>query len=449
VAAGILAIASPALAVVKREGAWPEADPKVSLDVARVPREEAIRKLADAAGWSVVVHAPQADLVDVHVKDQPAGKVLDLLLLDADYIATRDGTLVSIRRATADAPMPPMPPMPMAAPVPPAPPAPPAPGATASASATAAPSADRPKELGRDVDVSGDDLRIRKNEVVHNVTVIGGKLDVMGKVTGDVKAMGGNVHIHPGARVFGKVVSFGGDIHVDDDGRIDGDVSVVGGALRRGEKAILHGAVKGEVHQISSKGHRADDDNEDEDDDDDSDAAAGPLQRMIASKAAEVGATFARMALLFVFGTVLLALQPERLDALKTELVARPMRSFAMGVIGAIGAAGLFVLLCITVVGIPFAILGGLGAALALAASGCAVLETVGRALVRHRSQNPYVHLGLGCALFLGVSAIPYIGVAVGLVVGLLATGILVSTRGAGLLSKIARGSQPYRTAPI
>ena len=113
-AAGVLA-ATPALAVVKRDGTWPAADPKVSLDVSRVPREEAIRKLADAAGWSVVVHAPSADPVDVHVKDQPAGKVLDLLLLDGDYIATRDGTLVSIRHAKADVakPVPPTPPIPL------------------------------------------------------------------------------------------------------------------------------------------------------------------------------------------------------------------------------------------------------------------------------------------------------------------------------------------------
>ena len=124
------------------------------------------------------------------------------------------------------------------------------------------------------------------------------------------------------------------------------------------------------------------------------------------------------------------------------------MRSFAMGVLGAMGAVAAFFLLIITVVGIPFALLGVLAAGLALAASGCAVLETVGRALVRHRSQNPYVHLGLGCALFLGVSAIPYLGVLVGIVVALLATGILVSTRGAGLLAKMGRGSQPYRAVP-
>ena len=75
----------------------------MTIDVSRAPRDEAIRKLAEAAGWSVVVHAPQADLVDVHVKDQPASKVLDLLLLDASYVATRDGSLVSIRRTKAEA----------------------------------------------------------------------------------------------------------------------------------------------------------------------------------------------------------------------------------------------------------------------------------------------------------------------------------------------------------
>jgi hypothetical protein len=101
VLAGLLALSPEALAKVKRTGTWPEAEKKVTLDVSRVPRDEAIKKLAEAAGWSVVVHAPQADPVDIHVKDQPADKVLELLLLDADYIATRDGTLLSIQRAPA------------------------------------------------------------------------------------------------------------------------------------------------------------------------------------------------------------------------------------------------------------------------------------------------------------------------------------------------------------
>ncbi len=506
VAAGVLATA-PALAEVKREGTWPAADPKVSLDVTRAPREEAIRKLADAAGWSVVVHAPSTDPVDVHVKDQPASKVLDLLLLDADYVATRDGTLVSIRRAKVEAPsapkpgamipapgkpsdpedpsdvdppdppdppepadvpdppdppepgelpnvaMPPMPPIPPMPAMPPVPPVPPLPPMAGTASASAHPSAsasaavkDMPKERGRDVAITGDDLKVSKKQVVRNVSVVGGDIDVYGIVTGSIRAVGGDVHIHPGARIFGGVSSMGGDVRVEDLGRIDGAVNVAGGVLRRSEKAILGGDVKGEVRTFSSgKG-----DHDDDDDDDDEMMAAGKSgRRLVESKAAEVGSSFARMALLFVFGTVLLALQTERMDDLKAELVARPMRSFAMGVLGAIGSAAMFLVLCVTVIGIPFALLGALGLFLALAASVCAVLETIGRALVRHRSQNPYLHLGLGCGLFLGATALPWIGPIIGTIVVLLALGVLVSTRGAGLLHKTLRGAQPYRSATV
>src|SRR5258707_476290 len=76
----------------------PDADKPVSLDVAGVPRAQALRKLADAAGWSLVVHGPPGEAIDMHVRAQPAFKVLELLLDDGDYVAKRDGTLVSVER---------------------------------------------------------------------------------------------------------------------------------------------------------------------------------------------------------------------------------------------------------------------------------------------------------------------------------------------------------------
>lgn len=448
-AALALLVASPALAVVKREGEWPEKDKLVSLDVARAPREEAIRKLAEAAGWSVVVHAPQADPVDIHVKDQPASKVLDLLLLDADYVATRDGSLVSIRRAAAatsapsapsapgtsvpsasapavpDAPTPPEAPSALAAPAPPEPPAPPAP----------------PGKRGRDRDVTGNSLKIAKNEVVDDVSVVGGSLDVYGTVTGDIDVAGGAVHIHPGARVHGDVSALGGSITIDDGARVDGEIEAVGGAVHRGEKAIIGGAVHGSGQKHSDTGRV---------DDDGPEAEEGPPGHLVREAtrgtAAKVGGAFARMALLFVLGTVLLALVPERMDLLKEELVARPMRSFAMGVLGLIVGAVAFVALCVTVIGVPFALIGAVAAMLAVLGGMCAVLETLGRALTRHRTQNPYVHLLLGCGLFLAVSAIPVLGPIVAAVVVLLATGLVVSTRVAGLVQRRPAGT-PYRTA--
>ena len=94
---GAVAVALPAGATVKHEGTWPDADKPVTLDVTAMPRTEALRKLADAAGWSLVVHAPPGDPVEVHVKNTSASKVLDVLLDDGDYVVSRDGNLVSVK----------------------------------------------------------------------------------------------------------------------------------------------------------------------------------------------------------------------------------------------------------------------------------------------------------------------------------------------------------------
>ncbi len=455
-------------AEVKRLGHWPDSDTRISLDLERVPREQAIYKLAQAAGWSIVIHAPSADPVDIHVKDQPASKVLDLLLLDADYEATRDGTLVSVRRAakavSAELPpsaepkadMPPSAPEPASSRSnsqgvePPAMPAAPVPPAKPNALEVPAPPElpsipVSPGSQGRDRDVMGESLRINKGEVVDDVSVMGGSLDVYGTVTGDINVTGGTVRIHQGAHVHGDVSAIGGDIRVENGGRIDGEIEVMGGSVRRGEKAIIGGTVHGTGASHSDTGTQADK----EDDSKDPGASVQQVAKQIGRRdiAGEVGSAFARMALLFVLGTMLLALAPERMEGLKTELVARPMRSFAMGILGVLGGMAAFLLLCITVIGIPFALLGMLAVFLMVVGSMCAVLETVGRALTRHKTQNPYVHLAVGCGLLLGVSAIPVLGGLVVSVVVLLAAGVLVSTRGAGYLAKGASNGSPYRTA--
>ena len=92
---------SVALGAVKKEGAWPDADKPITVDASGLSRSEAVRRVAEAAGWNVVVHAPAGDPIDIHVKNQPAGKVLDLVLNDAAYVARRDGTLIDIQREDA------------------------------------------------------------------------------------------------------------------------------------------------------------------------------------------------------------------------------------------------------------------------------------------------------------------------------------------------------------
>ena len=134
-------------------------------------------------------------------------------------------------------------------------------------------------------------------------------------------------------------------------------------------------------------------------------------------------------------------------EQLQAEVAARPMKTFALGVVGAVVASVLLVALCVTIVGIPFAIVGALLGALAVAVGLCAVLTTAGAALVGHRSQSAYVHLAVGCIVLLLVGAIPYVGGMVTAALQLTGIGSLVATRGAGLFPKRGSNGHPYRMA--
>ncbi len=421
VVVALLAVPAAALAKVRLEGTWPDSDKKVALDVEGVPRAQALKRLADAAGWSLVVTDAPTDKVDIHVKDQPARKVLDILLSEGSYVAKRDGDLVSIDHdkqpappaASAPEPAPPAavaPPAPVAAPEPPAAPAPASP-----------PSPPSHARRGEDRTITGGNLQIEKDEVVHDVTVFGGNVEVLGTVTGDLSVFGGNVRIANGGHVEGDASVMGGQLNVEDGARVDGDVSVIGGLLQRGDKAQIGGDVSTMDHdkQEDSDEHHA--------------SASKAHVSAVHSLAHEIGGSVTAAALLFVFGAVLLALASKRLEDLRVEVAARPMRSFALGVVGSIAAITLIVALCITIIGIPVAIVGVLVGVLAVYAGIAAVLTTVGEALLRHKTQNPYVHLALGCALLVVVGAVPYVGTLAKVVVAFCGIGVLVATRGAGL----------------
>jgi hypothetical protein len=453
----VLVAAGSADARVKREGQWPDADKTVTLDLDGVPRRDALRKLADAAGWSLVVHAPAGDPVDVHVKGQPASKVMEILLDDGDYTAKRDGTLVSIERtgssegegappppgAASSAgrpappalvvgvvpPPPPVPPVPPLASVPGVRPAPPSPPAAPAASPTVPdmkirigmPSSEieEPHKRGSDRTVMGGDVTVAKGEVVRDLTVFGGDVDIAGEATGDVTVFGGEVKLREGGHVKGDATVFGGTLALANGARVDGDVSCVGGELERDPGAVVGGEVT-----VKGGAERATEGKKEE--------HRGFLRRT--GESLLDGVRFA--AVLFVIGTMLLALAGRRMDQLRVEAAARPMRSIALGMLGTFLGILLIIALCITVIGSPIAavvaIVGGFGVLAAM----CAVLSVVGEGLVRHRTENPYVHLAVGCGLFVLLSAIPWVGHVVVAVVVVAGVGVLVATRGAGYFVK-------------
>ncbi|MCA9596490.1 MAG: hypothetical protein KC776_24410 [Myxococcales bacterium] len=401
VIAGLLALAcawpASALAEVERTGDWKGDVPKVSLSFDGVPRSDALKKLADEAGWSIVVEGASKEPVEVHVKDQPADKVLELLLSDRRYVVHRDGTLLSIKPAP-DEP---------AAPV-------------ASAAKPAEEAGGVLKKQGEDRTVTGGNIRVEKNEVVRDLTVMGGNADVLGTVTGDLSVMGGSAVVRNGARVKGDATVLGGALEVEDGARVDGDVGVLGGRLRRGKSAKIGG-------DVSSR-----------------EDGGFSLTRTLR----DVGSAITRTALLFVFGAVLLALATRRMESMQKEIAARPMRTFALGVVGVIVFGVLVVVLCVTIIGIPLAVIAALLGAFGTYAGIAAVLATAGGALAHHKTPNAYVHLAIGCFGYLVLSSLPWIGGLVTAVVVLIGIGALVATRAAGFVpSRRRRDDGPYRTA--
>ena len=427
-ALALFSAARDAAAEVVRAGSWPAKDEKVTLSVEKLARADAVKRLADKAGWSVVIEALPDSPVDVEVKDQPATKVLELLLSDGRYLAKRDGNLVHISKLPDDSVTPKSDAAPAATAEAPAPPAPP-PSAAASAPAEPPAAKAAPEEKksddgdeaksGEDRVVTGGSTRVEASEVVHDLVVMGGSAEILGTVTGDVTVMGGSAKALPGARVKGDVTVFGGSFDVAEGAKVDGKVDVIGGKVKRHDGNVSV--------NLSGRDH----------------GRRGGLMGFLS----DVGGAITRTALLFVFGTVLLALGTQRMEAMQGEVAARPMRTFALGVVGTLVGGVALIALCVTVVGIPIALLGALLAVLGTYAGICAALTTVGAAIFHHKSKSPYVHLAIGCVLFLIATSLPWIGGFVTAGVVLFGFGALVATRGAGFFPRKTKNDGPYRTA--
>ncbi len=396
---GLALASSAAYAQVRHEGDWSESK-KVTIDATHVTRTDAITRIAKEAGWSVVLRdVDEGKPIDLHVQDQPADKVLDVVLGDGDFVAKRDGSLVTISSAPhATAPVASSPPVIVAAPV--------------------------ASTRGEDRIIRGGDLVVGADETVHDVTVFGGSAEILGTVTGNVTVLGGSAHLKKGAHVVGNANAVGGSIDVDDGAQVDGDVGAVGGSVDRhkGSKVGGHVHKSDEIHIGStSSDHRS-------------------LLR-------EVSDATTRAAMLFVFGAVLFALAGNKMNALRVEAASRPMRAFALGIVGGLLFLLSVALIAVTVIGIPVAIVLLLGGVFAAYAGICAVLATVGKALIGHKSDNPHVHLLVGCVLFLVSGAIPFVNGLVTLGVVLTGIGVIVATRGAGAIgSNRSPNSGPYRT---
>lgn len=267
----------------------------------------------------------------------------------------------------------------------------------------------------------GGDARVERGETVMHLTVVGGTVDVEGTVLGDLTVVGGSVTVKPSAVVQGEIRAIGGLVQVEDGAQLRTGPKALGGVILNGTKPSGKEATK----EIPKDGVK--------------------LQKV----AKQAGSSMSSAAMLFVFGSVLWSLLTARMERLQSEVASRPMRTFAVGVVGALASVVLVVALCVTIIGIPVALVGIIAALLAAYAGLCAVLQTVGKALVAHRTSNPYIHLALGCLLLFIAGNLPWIGRHVLLVAGLTGFGSAVAARLGGLPRPLFGGHEergPYRT---
>ena len=90
----------------------------------------------------------------------------------------------------------------------------------------------------------GSTVRVGRGEVAYDIVSIGGDVKVDGQVRGDAISIGGTAKID--GRVTGEVVAIGGDVELGPEAEVLGDIVTVGGRVRREDGS----SVLGEVSEV-------------------------------------------------------------------------------------------------------------------------------------------------------------------------------------------------------
>ncbi len=258
----------------------------------------------------------------------------------------------------------------------------------------------------------GSDAVVEAGETVSEATVIGGTLTVRGHVEGDAVAVGGAVHLEPGALVDGDVVAVGGWVTTAKDAQIGGDAVSVGGLVQTESEA----SIAGDRIQVGGR-------------------IGGVMLGLIGlASGAPFGFGIAmelmRAALFLGTAVLLVTYWPARVTAVRVYLVQRPGLSVLAGVALAVGVLPICFVLMLTLVGIPLVPVVLAGVTLLYIVGTTALAAWIGDKLPFLRTRKtPLIAVLLGVAMLAFVKAVPYFGTLVALFASIAATGAAVVTR--------------------
>lgn len=257
-----------------------------------------------------------------------------------------------------------------------------APGAPSGCTGQNATGLRRPVDVGADQSLCG------------SVTVVGADVSIEGSVAGSVTVAGGSATI--AGRVAGSVTVVGGDVTLLAGADVGGDVTDAGGAIRRDPASRVGGGVQ-EGLGLSD---------------------LAPLEAIAPGGA--YAFPWAHIIFWALAGAALALFYPSQLMRVRRVAVRELPGSIVVGALAWVAGAVLAVLLVITCLGIPLALVLGIGLWVASVVGTVALGNWVGDRLLgaggRERS-SPLAPTVLGVSLIALAKAIPCVGAALTVIV--------------------------------
>jgi hypothetical protein len=264
-------------------------------------------------------------------------------------------------------------------------------------------------ELARHRVSTGGPVTVEAGSTVENAVAYGGPVVVEENavVEGDAVAFGGDVVLKKGAVVEGDAVSFGGSVVREDGSQVHGETVSMGGTgigtavarnMVKQQEAVRSG--EEEAHEASDSAGRG------------------------------VAGFLLQFAVFFGLGFVLMLFAPQRMKTLEATIRAEPGKNGLAGFLGAVAAVPLTLMLIVTLVGIPVALLMWIAIALFVPVGLAVIANALGTKVPTGRVRKTQaLALALGLLLMLLVGRIPVLGPMVMTAAVFVSMGAIIRTR--------------------